>query len=770
LQDPDLAEIEFTTKDNDLRQSIAHVKESIKDLHGFTDQVEEREQKIESTQETIYNQSEIKRQRRELAVLKSSFAGSFKMDTKRARILLPTIKALQEEELRHQAGGSGIFSRIKQGVNKIVNTSSFSAAEKEKYLKIDLEDFEERLKEIESKEKSFKTAWKEGKKLLLNKEKEDLQKPVLEKLKEAKETKNKEQEADLKKELESIENAETESSSVINDVEEDDRIRIKSLREAYNVQINAAKANGDNKHAAEILAELNEVKANLKEHFPELIKPEPGAEEPLERATIIPPEPIDLEKADTQREPEYQEPSTPPVTLRDFEHPKERVIIPEVKAQKEAPTLRGKRENIEQTKQIEYAVQAFGGGETGRKYASDLWEEAKRIIDEKGSIQLQGEDKPFRYALDYVYAFAKNVNTSSEILGQQKSAEIWGNINNRRNELLQSQDLKDDERTQLENLDPIYFVTQTALRDKALQENDIFTAVQHNANLFEAEKLLGQHSEPAFTPEWTAELLPNAKKEWNDVAELINADITKAKKVINGTIKSISSDIKDIIDHGANVSSEYLKIIKLTSLKTGSPAEATRYVMLKALSELPPRKEEDVAIQRALVEAVAEIDHQLAELQAPEIEVGETEMSESFRKAVRDEEIEVEAKEATPEEEEMVREVVEIGTPAQKLDASAEKEITRFTQEIIKKLKKGYAMEANFIPKTQDLLRKFYMANDAAFSTKDNKEISKLRAKANRYVAKLNKYLSTDDKMTEKNIKAIREKLLAKRANYQKAA
>ncbi len=623
----EIAEHEFMAQDKGILKSLTLARKEITALPQFTGQekapaekdkahlergiqakLRTRENVALNTQEIIRSKDQIKKLRVKLAKLKSAFAGAYKISPARAQILLS-----------QPTGFLGALKGLSEGKMP-------SREERKKLSSIRSEDAQELLKNIQSLEANIDKEWKKAKK--------------------------EEALVDL------------DVSDTIEEIPLDDTVSIKTLRESYSAQIDIAKAEGDNKRASEILNELNNLKASLTEYFPELLRSEEGSEEPRERITILPPEPIDLDTADTLKETKF----TPP-TARTLKQEKQ-VIIPELQAQRETPTLRGIKEMGERQLQTNNSIEAFGGGEAGRKYAADLWDHANKIIQEKGNISLQGEKGKFKDALEYVSAFAKNTKLSAEILGQKRSGEIWQEIFDHKTELLKSPSMDDAEKAKLEALDPIYYVTQSALRDKALQDKDLDAAGKHNANIDEINKILGypegmnpstgegmgksprketrslgknrarsdmsQISEKAsgisaksietggkkreiindipYSVEWAARLLPSAKAEWDNIGNMMKGNETAAKKVINSEIKDIASHIQDMIDASSAVSDEYRGIKQLSRMQIGDPAEATRYVMLKAASELTPVTEDDKPIQRALVEAIADIDRQLLAL------------------------------------------------------------------------------------------------------------------------------------------------------------
>ncbi|MBD3281440.1 hypothetical protein GF391_01715 [Candidatus Uhrbacteria bacterium] len=598
-----LAEHEFMIKNEDLQKSLAHAREKIDDLHEFTGQetapaektadtaLKNRESIKLNTKEALRNRPEVKKLRTKLARLKSSFAGAYKMSPARADILL--------------SQPTGVMGALKGLYEGKMPTSE----ERKKLKALRSDEAQEMLSGIKDLEQEIEKAWKKAKK------------------------------------EEALQDAEHEE--IIEEVSVDESVSIPTLRETFTKEINQAKADKDLEKAEELKKELDEIYGNLYEHFPELIRiKEDEAAEPSARETILPSQ-VEV-----------------PVTARDFKH-EPKVILSEEKASREAPTLRSKKEEAERQDRIQSSVEAFGGGEAGRKYAADLWNYANNQIKEQGGIKLQGEKGRFKDALEYVNAFAEKVAKSNEILGRERSAQIWQEINDHRNELLQSESLTAKEKQKLQELDPVYYVEQSALRDKALQEDDLDAAGKHNAIIDEINQLLGypegmnpstgegmgrapqaetkglgkrraaaesagyaektglkarttetgtsreRISEPIYSVEWAARILPNARAEWDKVSSFIKANEKPAKKAIKESIKDVTSRVKDMINAGADLSPEFQNLNKLNTMRVGEPAEATRYVMLKAASELTPVTDEDATVQQALVEAVAEIDGKL---------------------------------------------------------------------------------------------------------------------------------------------------------------
>lgn len=612
----ELAEHEYMTKKKDLQQSLAHAREKIEDLHSFTGQetasaekstdtvLKNRESIKLNTKESLRNHPEIKTLRTKLARLKSSFAGAYKMSPARADILLT-----------QPTGVMGAIKGLYEGKMP-------TADERKKLKTLRSEDAQEMLKNIKDLEQEIEKAWKKAKK------------------------------------EEAVQN--TENENIIEEVTLDESVSIPTLRATFTKEINQAKADKDLEKASELKKELDEIYGNLYEYFPELIRiKEDETGEESARETLLPSQ-VEM-----------------PVTARDFKH-EPKVILSEEKAAREAPTLRSEKQESERQEKIQSSIEAFGGGEAGRKYAADLWNYANSQIKEQGGIKLQGEKGQFKDALEYVNAFSEKVSKSAEILGRERSAQIWQEINDHRNELLQSESLTAKEKQYLRELDPIYYVEQSALRDKALQEDDLNSAGKHNAVIDKINKTLGYPEgmnpstgegmgrapqnetrglgkrraasetagyaektgltartaeagadkretvhEPIYSPEWAARILPNAKAEWDKINEYIKSNEKPAKQAIKEMIKDITLHVKEITDTGADLSQEYQNLNKLNRLRIGQPAEATRYVMLKAASELTPVTEDDKKVREALVNAVAEIDNKLMGLNMEK--VGKTE-------------------------------------------------------------------------------------------------------------------------------------------------
>jgi hypothetical protein len=730
-RDAKLADFEFTLDD----PSMARARKDIANLPSFLGQETLPEEKEKAaletgteiklrhrdvvkreTKENIRNKEQIKVLRGKLARLKSAFAGAYKLSPARAHILL--------------SQPSGLMGALKGLYEGKAPTSE----ERKKLKALKSEDAQEQLKDIQNLETRINEAWKQAKK-------------------------------------EEIE-VDFYNKGAIEEIELDDTVSIQTLREVANQEIEGAKEIGDSKKAQKILDDLNHAISNIYDEFPDL-RPKENSEEldaydeSKERKAIVPPSPeiFEIEK---------------------------------------------QQENNEK---IESAIKAFGGGEAGRKYAADLWKYANNQIKEKGSIKLQGEKGAQKDAMAYVQAFAEKVTTSNEVLGRERSAQIWQEINDHRNELLKSPSMKAAERKKLEALDPIYYVNQSALRDKALQEEDLDAAGKHNDKIDGINKLLGypegmnpstgegmgrapqketralgkniarqeastmaakttgartrsfergsskreRISEEAYTIEWAANLLPNTRAEWDNVSNLIKTDAPKTKKVINNEIKDVVSGIQDVIDSGAEVSDEYHGLKKLPRMRTGSPAEATRYVMLKALSELAPQTEDDEAIQRRLVDAVADIDHKLADLQGPSVETSEVELSDSVREAVKEEGIDVEVQEPTANEKYIAREAAELVTKAENLDKLTEKEIANLAKQINQMRPKNVPTPKDFNEKVKNELRKFYTALN-----------EDRRATANLAMGRLSKYLR--DKIDNKDLNKVREMLSEAKQEFLEAA
>ncbi len=753
----ELAEHEYLSTDNDLQKSLAHVREKITDLHGFTGQesapskhekphlergteakLKHREAIKSQTKEKLREKDVIKKMRSKLARLKSSFAGAYKISPARADILLS-----------QPAGFLGALKGLYDG-------NMPTAEERQKLKALRSEDAQELLQDIHDLEVDIEKAWKKAKK-----------------------------EEALK---------DTENEEVIMETDLDETVSIPTLREHFMQEINEAKREQNFDKAKELEADLKHAYDNLREHFPELVRVrEEESDDHPERATILPPQ------------------VEPQITARDFEH-EPKVIIPEEKASREAPTLRSERAETERQEKINSSIEAFGGGEAGRLYAANLWDYANRQIQENGGIKLQGEKGQFKDALEYVNSFAEKVITSSEVLGKERAGQIWQEINDHRNELLKSESLSKKERAKLQELDPVYYVEQSALRDKALQENDLTAAGKHNSIIDEINSLLGYpegmnpstgegmgrapqketralgkrtaaaeaasyaerstgakarsaeagksrelKAEQPYSLEWASRMLDNAKQEWADANELIKADPKKGKKLINTELLKLFAKVSKL-EANPEVTREFSNLRTIDSIQSGDPVEATKFVMLKAANNLKPVSEADKKIKTEISKTFSAIESKLKNFNKdlPRFDLPEEE-TDLPRFEIADEAPEISVREATDTEAYIAREAEELATQAESLDKITESEIKTQTDKILANLDKRKNIPDNIANLITNELRKFYKALD-----QDNKRAASLS------IGRMGKLLG--DKMSNKKKQESLELLKEAKKELLKAA
>lgn len=606
----ELAENEYFTQNEDLQKGLEHARQNISELHGFTGQEATPAEKSaleSSTDVKVASREAVKIRTREKLRNQDSIK---KMRSKLARLKSSFAGAYKISTSRADillSQPTGFLGALKG----LYDGSMPTADERQKLKALRSEDAQELLDNIHNLEAEIDKAWKQAKK----------------------------QEA-----IQDIENEET-----IMEANLDDTVSIPTLREHFMQEINEAKRNKNFDKAKELEADLNHAYDNLREHFPELVRIKEEDSDHPERATILPPE------VNAQ------------VTARDYVH-EPKVIIPEQKQAREAPTLRSRKEEQERQDKIQSSIEAFGGGEAGRKYAADLWDYANSQIKEQGGIMLQGEKGKFKDALEYVNAFAEKVAKSTEVLGRERSAQIWQEINDHRNHLLQSESLTAKEKQQLQELDPVYYVEQSALRDQALQEDDLNAAGKHNAIIDEINSLLGYpegmnpstgegmgrapqketralgkrtaaleaasyaerstgakartaeagqarelKSEQTYSLEWADRMLNDAKQEWSETNKLIEADPKTGKKIINTELLRLFARVSKL-EAGQNLSDEFRNLRTIDSITAGEPAEVTKLVMLKAADKLNPLSEADKKIKAEIIKSLSTIESKLKNL------------------------------------------------------------------------------------------------------------------------------------------------------------
>ena len=228
---PTIKEHEYMVLDQDIKNKMIELSNEIDNLPTFPGQdlepreakkpalnrnidtvIVNRENAKKQAEEHLRNQEKVKAMRKQLAKLKSSFAGSYKMNTVHASILLPQIVALHKNKGVQQKGQGGILNWIKNIAGAPdKSTSKFTAEERAKYLALDLTKFKADLKEIQQREKEYNTLWNQVQKTEKSK-----------------------------------------NFDIVEDLEPDDSISFVTLREGFNDEIRNAYNEGDSAKALQL--------------------------------------------------------------------------------------------------------------------------------------------------------------------------------------------------------------------------------------------------------------------------------------------------------------------------------------------------------------------------------------------------------------------------------------------------------------------------------------------------------------------------------------
>ncbi len=463
LQDliPAIKEHEYMVADQDTKDKMADVVDEIKNLPTYPGQdlepreakksalnrnidtvLKNRESAKEQAKEHLRNQEKVKAMRKQLAKLKSSFAGSYKISTIDAAVLLPQIIALHKNQGAQKNSG-GILGWVKNIAGAPDKSGSkFSNEEKAKYLALDLNKFKADLKDIQQKDKEYNSLWEQVQKTEKNRG------------------------------FEFDEN-----------LEPDDSVSFTTLREGFNDEIREAYKIGDSAKAMQLKQELDAAYENLRTYFPEVLHERTKYIQPAERSTILPSAPASTKYSNIEpkssKTPEISyaddfsdtEVTTPTQATRELEsaatlktqktadlETESAVTLKTEKTAELESAITLKTEKTKQTEaeteeaerraKIEEAIKSFGGGEKGRTKAAQMWDDA---FIKLSMVQRSGVLKPNQKignALDYVYANAsmqmkatemertfaeaenKLINDSIESFGggeagQVKAGEIW---------------------------------------------------------------------------------------------------------------------------------------------------------------------------------------------------------------------------------------------------------------------------------------------------------------------------------------------------------
>lgn len=574
LQDlmPAVKEHEYMVADQDTKDKMADIIDEINDLPAYPGQdlepreakksalnrnidtvMKNRESAKEQAKEHLRNQERIKAMRKQLAKLKSSFAGSYKISTIDAAVLLPQIVALHKNQSAQKSSG-GILGWVKNIAGASDKSGGkFSGEERAKYLALDLNKFKADLKDIQQKDKEYNTLW------------------------------------------EQVQKAEKDKNfNFTEDLEPDDSVSFATLREGFNEEIRDAYKIGDSAKALQLKQELDTAYENLRTYFPEILQERTKYQTPAERSTILPKAPASTKYSSI----EPKSPKTPEISYTD-DFAEDEITVPTeaTRAFESAATLKTEKTQdletesavtlktqktaelesaitlkTEKTKQVEAETQeaerrakieevinSFGGGEKGRTKAGQMWDDA---FIKLSMVERSGVLKPNQKigdALDYVHANATMQMKATEMerifaqaenqliqnsiesfgggeAGQAKAGEIWDLANQ-----MMGKDLSEAEAQRQFGFTRMEYVEAWADLSKAyMDKNDeLIKAMEQRAFNF-TKKILGEEGKKLTKKQFDADWNLLAGSGASRIAKMRGIGQNRARQESSRQIEKIS--------------------------------------------------------------------------------------------------------------------------------------------------------------------------------------------------------------------------------------
>lgn len=285
---------------------------------------------------------------------------------------------------------------------------------------------------------------------------------------------------------------------------------------------------------------------------------------------------------------------------------REAMLPPQPKEDKELEDAlnRLKNEKSPEQETIEKTVEAFGGGEKGRKAAADLWDE---IQDKINGITKDGEKLDFT-ALEFV-----------KLAGELKVAAA-----NPESSMEYDSILKDLQRMGKE-------LGYTKANNPAILESGksrLGKAKYLGANVARGVTV-GVEKETRIPPmgqsmsvEWAANVLSPevAKKEWDQTLELMRGHdndpkhLELASYMVHDAFRGLQNKLW-IIKKG--LSPEFAKLVEYNEKPQGTPPEATLLVMLGAYDKLQAVGESDERAKQEIKLTLDMVRRQLNQLNQP---------------------------------------------------------------------------------------------------------------------------------------------------------
>lgn len=335
---------------------------------------------------------------------------------------------------------------------------------------------------------------------------------------------------------------------------------------------------------------------------------------------------------------------------------REAMLPPQPKEDKEMEEAlnRLKNEKSPEQETIEKTVEAFGGGEKGRKAAADLWDE---VQDKINGLTKNGEKLDFT-ALEFVKlagelkVAAANPESSMEyesiLKDLQRMGKELGYTKANNPAILESGKSR---------LGKAKYLGGNIARGELAEQAGKISKMESATAVVGQEKLSQAEREPmgqTMTVEWAASILTPevAKKDWDETLELMRGRDQEPKhlELASYMVRDAFKDLQNKLWTIKGLSPEFSILVTHDGKPKGNPPEATLVVMLRAYDKLQPINQADEAAKKEIQMAVDTIYRNLTQLNAPTQEriqtpigksyEGEAEMNSAITKAVEESSIE----------------------------------------------------------------------------------------------------------------------------------
>lgn len=305
------------------------------------------------------------------------------------------------------------------------------------------------------------------------------------------------------------------------------------------------------------------------------------------------------------------------------------------------------KEKAKQEKMINDSIDMMGGVKEemsdeekterrarGRADSARLWDEVNRMIE-----IMRVPDTDFT-ALDYVELAARAQKADSDNQ-PARAASIRGLLNKMNVKLgyAVGQDPVTGAGMGGSRLNEAKTLGGNISRAEQSKVAERLTGVKSESSAQEkSAKETDQTFDKPLSIEWATAKLPGAAAEWNKMKDRMVLNMETSKAVIRDHIDILAQEINGIDDLTSDV---YRNFNAIKNIRQGDPAEATMYVMLKAISEgVISLSEGEKKAQAAVRRALKDINRSIAAVTAP---VEKTPSSKTLRTPPRrsDEEADV---------------------------------------------------------------------------------------------------------------------------------